>query len=154
MRRSDPFEAPCSCSVTPPPLCVLSGVQRSPADPVAVGEPAVHVCGAASQRQHGVLPGEVTTHSLLSDLRTKSLLFTVLHWPPQRHNVKYSCLPCQFMGDARDCESYLRQLQETIKRQYTCDRNSRLSKLEDLLQDSMVSAPLDQIPSRNNELPQ
>uniref|UniRef100_A0AAX7UQ45 Microtubule actin crosslinking factor 1 n=1 Tax=Astatotilapia calliptera TaxID=8154 RepID=A0AAX7UQ45_ASTCA len=43
----------------------------------------------------------------------------------------------QFMTDARDCESYLRQLQETIKRQYTCDKNSRLSKLEDLLQDSM-----------------
>ncbi|XP_028277958.1 microtubule-actin cross-linking factor 1 isoform X5 [Parambassis ranga] len=43
----------------------------------------------------------------------------------------------QFMSDARDCESYLRQLQETIKRQYTCDRSSRLSKLEDLLQDSM-----------------
>lgn len=46
---------------------------------------------------------------------------------------------CQFISDARDCESYLRQLQETIKRQYTCDKNSRLSKLEDLLQDSMVS---------------
>lgn len=46
------------------------------------------------------------------------------------------------MSDARDCESYLRQLQETIKRQYTCDKNSRLSKLEDLLQDSMVSIPL------------
>uniref|UniRef100_A0A7N8YEA5 Microtubule actin crosslinking factor 1a n=1 Tax=Mastacembelus armatus TaxID=205130 RepID=A0A7N8YEA5_9TELE len=43
----------------------------------------------------------------------------------------------QFMSDARDSESYLRQLQETIKRQYTCDKNSRLSKLEDLLQDSM-----------------
>ncbi|KAG7457647.1 hypothetical protein MATL_G00229410 [Megalops atlanticus] len=43
----------------------------------------------------------------------------------------------QFMSDARDCESYLRQLQDTIKRQYTCDRNSRLGKLEDLLQDSM-----------------
>ncbi|XP_074542218.1 microtubule-actin cross-linking factor 1, isoforms 1/2/3/4 [Halichoeres trimaculatus] len=43
----------------------------------------------------------------------------------------------QFTSDARDCESYLRQLQETIKRQYTCDKNSRLGKLEDLLQDSM-----------------
>ncbi|KAM3858524.1 microtubule-actin cross-linking factor 1, isoforms 1/2/3/4/5 [Diretmus argenteus] len=43
----------------------------------------------------------------------------------------------QFMSDARDCELYLRQLQETIKRQYTCDKNSRLGKLEDLLQDSM-----------------
>uniref|UniRef100_A0A1A8E5J5 Microtubule-actin crosslinking factor 1 n=2 Tax=Nothobranchius kadleci TaxID=1051664 RepID=A0A1A8E5J5_NOTKA len=43
----------------------------------------------------------------------------------------------QFMSDARDGESYLRQLQDAIRRQYTCDRNSRLSKLEDLLQDSM-----------------
>ncbi|RXN05391.1 microtubule-actin cross-linking factor 1 isoform X1 [Labeo rohita] len=43
----------------------------------------------------------------------------------------------QFMSDARDCESYLRQLQDTIKRQYTCDKNSRLGRLEDLLQDSM-----------------
>ncbi|KAI1901789.1 hypothetical protein AGOR_G00038010 [Albula goreensis] len=43
----------------------------------------------------------------------------------------------QFMSDARECESYLRQLQDTIKRQYTCDKNSRLGKLEDLLQDSM-----------------
>lgn len=47
----------------------------------------------------------------------------------------------QFVSDARDCESYLRQLHETIKRQYTCDKNSRLTKLEDLLQDSMVSDP-------------
>ncbi|KAJ8384944.1 hypothetical protein AAFF_G00196100 [Aldrovandia affinis] len=43
----------------------------------------------------------------------------------------------QFVSDARECESYLRQLQDTIKRQYTCDKNSRLGKLEDLLQDSM-----------------
>ncbi|KAL6456950.1 hypothetical protein MHYP_G00339130 [Metynnis hypsauchen] len=42
-----------------------------------------------------------------------------------------------FMSDARECEAYLRQLQDTIKRQYTCDKNSRLGKLEDLLQDSM-----------------
>ena len=50
----------------------------------------------------------------------------------------YLCVYSQFMGEVRDCESYLRQLQDTIKRQYTCDRNSRLGKLEDLLQDSMV----------------
>jgi len=45
------------------------------------------------------------------------------------------------MSDARDCESFLRQLQDTIKRQYTCDKNSRLGRLEDLLQDSMVGVP-------------
>ncbi|XP_035384751.1 microtubule-actin cross-linking factor 1 isoform X15 [Electrophorus electricus] len=43
----------------------------------------------------------------------------------------------QFTSDLRECETYLRQLQDTIKRQYTCDRGSRLGKLEDLLQDSM-----------------
>ncbi|XP_061521091.1 microtubule-actin cross-linking factor 1 isoform X14 [Phycodurus eques] len=43
----------------------------------------------------------------------------------------------RFMSDARDCESYLRQLLESIRRKYACDRNSRLSRLEDLLQDSM-----------------
>lgn len=65
-------------------------------------------------------------------------MFTVLN---NHSHVFCFCLLCQFMSDARDCESYLRQLQETIKRQYTCDKNSRLSKLEDLLQDSMVSIP-------------
>ncbi|XP_030644544.1 microtubule-actin cross-linking factor 1 [Chanos chanos] len=43
----------------------------------------------------------------------------------------------QFVTDIRECETFLRQLQDTIKRQYTCDKNSRLGKLEDLLQDSM-----------------
>ncbi|XP_054619826.1 microtubule-actin cross-linking factor 1, isoforms 1/2/3/4 isoform X6 [Dunckerocampus dactyliophorus] len=52
-------------------------------------------------------------------------------------HLRDNTLYFQFMSDARDCESYLRQLQETIKRQYTCDRGSRLSRLEDLLQDSM-----------------
>lgn len=65
-----------------------------------------------------------------------------VHCPLQisvKFTLIFSCHSlCQFMSDARDCESYLRQLQETIKRQYTCDKNSRLSKLEDLLQDSMV----------------
>uniref|UniRef100_A0A8C4IC72 Microtubule-actin cross-linking factor 1 n=1 Tax=Dicentrarchus labrax TaxID=13489 RepID=A0A8C4IC72_DICLA len=60
---------------------------------------------------------------------------------PAKQTVEMFCLCDSFVGtfmsDARDCESYLRQLQETIKRQYTCDKNSRLSKLEDLLQDSM-----------------
>lgn len=75
-------------------------------------------------------------------------------------NISYVQLPvlircfrffCQFTSDARDCESYLRQLQETIKRQYTCDKNSRLSKLEDLLQDSMVSTQfLSQLPRDTN----
>nr|XP_014343669.1 PREDICTED: microtubule-actin cross-linking factor 1 [Latimeria chalumnae] len=50
-----------------------------------------------------------------------------------RENTAYF----QFFGDARDSETYLRNLQEAIKRKYTCDRGIVLLRLEDLLQDSM-----------------
>ncbi|XP_077193462.1 microtubule-actin cross-linking factor 1 isoform X22 [Paroedura picta] len=43
----------------------------------------------------------------------------------------------QFFSDARDSEGYLKSLQDTIKRKYSCDRNTSLTRLEDLLQDSM-----------------
>uniref|UniRef100_A0A803TS98 Calponin-homology (CH) domain-containing protein n=1 Tax=Anolis carolinensis TaxID=28377 RepID=A0A803TS98_ANOCA len=42
-----------------------------------------------------------------------------------------------FFSDARDSESYLKSLQDAIKRKYSCDRNTSLTRLEDLLQDSM-----------------
>ncbi|XP_028819126.1 microtubule-actin cross-linking factor 1 isoform X17 [Denticeps clupeoides] len=69
-------------------------------------------------------------------------LQTQWHWVRQlcmcvEQHLKDNTAYFQFVGDARDCECYLRQLQDTIKRQYTCDKNSRLGKLEDLLQDSM-----------------
>lgn len=118
-------------------VCSSSGVQCSPADPVAVGGPALRMCGAASQRKHRLLPGETDAFTIIHTTLTCPHCSSknILHFntfPP------CPCPLCQFTSDARDCESYLRQLQETIKRQYTCDKNSRLSKLEDLLQDSMV----------------
>lgn len=144
---------PFLCLPLSPSLCALSGLQCSPADSVAVGEPAVCVCGAAPQRQHGVLPGEAPNQTqisllvsrkrdlLLTDSSPKISVFTFLdRFLPKSLRCVLLCLLCQFMSDARNCDSYLRQLQDTIKRQYTCDKNSRLSKLEDLLQDSMVPA--------------
>lgn len=44
----------------------------------------------------------------------------------------------QFFSDARESETYLRNLQDSIKRKYSCDHNTSLTRLEDLLQDSMV----------------
>lgn len=35
----------------------------------------------------------------------------------------------------------LRKLQETLRRKYTCDRSSTVTRLEDLLQDAQVSTP-------------
>ncbi|XP_063167779.1 microtubule-actin cross-linking factor 1-like [Candoia aspera] len=67
---------------------------------------------------------------------------TQWHWIKQlclcvdqhlRENTAYF----QFFSDARDSETFLRSLQDNIKRKYSCDRNTSLTRLEDLLQDSM-----------------
>uniref|UniRef100_G3NBA0 Microtubule actin crosslinking factor 1 n=1 Tax=Gasterosteus aculeatus TaxID=69293 RepID=G3NBA0_GASAC len=81
-------------------------------------------------------PAKQTVEAYSAALQTQWQWVNQLCMCVEQH-LKDNTAYFQFMGDARDCESYLRQLQETIKRQYTCDRNSRLSKLEDLLQDSM-----------------
>ncbi|KYO25812.1 hypothetical protein Y1Q_0023620 [Alligator mississippiensis] len=52
-------------------------------------------------------------------------------------HVKENAAYFQFFSDARESETYLRNLQDSIKRKYSCDRNTSLTRLEDLLQDSM-----------------
>ncbi|XP_053123970.1 microtubule-actin cross-linking factor 1 isoform X18 [Hemicordylus capensis] len=52
-------------------------------------------------------------------------------------HVKENTAYFQFFTDARDSETYLKNLQDTIKRKYSCDRSTSLTRLEDLLQDSM-----------------
>ncbi|XP_042296325.1 microtubule-actin cross-linking factor 1 isoform X12 [Sceloporus undulatus] len=60
-------------------------------------------------------------------------------------HVKENTAYFQFFSDARDSESYLRNLQDTIKRKYCCDRNTSLTRLEDLLQDSMAKDEKEQL---------
>nr|XP_048681716.1 microtubule-actin cross-linking factor 1 isoform X13 [Caretta caretta] len=52
-------------------------------------------------------------------------------------HVKENAAYFQFFSDARESETYLRSLQDSIKRKYSCDQNTSLTRLEDLLQDSM-----------------
>ncbi|XP_077599175.1 microtubule-actin cross-linking factor 1 isoform X4 [Stigmatopora nigra] len=81
-------------------------------------------------------PAKQTLEAYAAALRTQWQWVEQLCLCVERHlqdNTAYF----KFTSDLRDSESYLRQLQESIKRQYACDRNSRLSRLEDLLQDSM-----------------
>ncbi|KFP10865.1 Microtubule-actin cross-linking factor 1, partial [Egretta garzetta] len=52
-------------------------------------------------------------------------------------HVKENAAYFQFFSDARESETYLRTLQDSIKRKYSCDHNTSLTRLEDLLQDSM-----------------
>ncbi|XP_010114841.1 PREDICTED: microtubule-actin cross-linking factor 1-like, partial [Chlamydotis macqueenii] len=51
-------------------------------------------------------------------------------------HVKENAAYFQFFSDARESETYLRNLQDSIKRKYSCDHNTSLTRLEDLLQDS------------------
>ncbi|NXA50251.1 MACF1 factor, partial [Nothocercus julius] len=52
-------------------------------------------------------------------------------------HVKENAAYFQFFNDARELENYLQNLQDSIKRKYSCDHNTSLTRLEDLLQDSM-----------------
>ncbi|XP_051728258.1 microtubule-actin cross-linking factor 1 isoform X19 [Ctenopharyngodon idella] len=92
-------------------------------------ETADHLC----QDNH---PAKQTVEAYSAALQTQWQWIKELCVCVEQH-LKDNTAFFQFVGDARDCESYLRQLQDTIKRQYTCDKNSRLGRLEDLLQDSM-----------------
>uniref|UniRef100_A0A452V6K9 Calponin-homology (CH) domain-containing protein n=1 Tax=Ursus maritimus TaxID=29073 RepID=A0A452V6K9_URSMA len=73
-----------------------------------------------------------------------------LQWMKQlclcvEQHVKENTAYFQFFSDARDLESFLRNLQDSIKRKYSCDHNTSLSRLEDLLQDSMVGDEKEQL---------
>uniref|UniRef100_A0A672SVA4 Microtubule actin crosslinking factor 1 n=1 Tax=Sinocyclocheilus grahami TaxID=75366 RepID=A0A672SVA4_SINGR len=92
-------------------------------------ETADHLC----QDNH---PAKQTVEAYSAALQTQWQWIKELCICVEQH-LKDNTAYFQFMSDARDCESYLRQLQDTIKRQYICDKNSRLGRLEDLLQDSM-----------------
>ncbi|XP_075764822.1 microtubule-actin cross-linking factor 1 isoform X4 [Pelodiscus sinensis] len=52
-------------------------------------------------------------------------------------HVKENAAYFQFFSDARESETYLRNLQDSIRWKYSCDQNTSLTRLEDLLQDSM-----------------
>lgn len=47
--------------------------------------------------------------------------------------------PVQFFSDAKESIDYLKSLQDAIQRKYSCDRTSSLHRLEDLIQESMVT---------------
>lgn len=49
-------------------------------------------------------------------------------------------LSLQFFSEAKESLDYLKSLQDAIHRKYSCDRSSSLHRLEDLIQESMVSS--------------
>ncbi|CAH2222208.1 microtubule-actin cross-linking factor 1 isoform X20 [Pelobates cultripes] len=52
-------------------------------------------------------------------------------------HVKENSAYFQFFSDVHESEVYLRNMQDSIKRKYSCDRSTSVNRLEDMLQDSM-----------------
>ena len=48
----------------------------------------------------------------------------------------------KFFTEARELEKFLKSLTDIITRKYSCDKSTSLTKVEDLLQDSMVRTPV------------
>ncbi|XP_044228342.1 dystonin isoform X4 [Thunnus albacares] len=52
-------------------------------------------------------------------------------------HLKENAVYFEFFSDAKESMDYLKSLQDTIQRKYSCDRTSSLHRLEDLIQESM-----------------
>ena len=107
------------------------GIQSSHADPVELDPTALLLCGAAPQRQHSLFWGEL-----------------VICFPQTNGQRHASCKKLiwssfypsiQFFNNAKESTDYLKSLQGDIQRKYGCDRTSSVHKLEDHIQESMVS---------------
>nr|XP_060640068.1 microtubule-actin cross-linking factor 1 isoform X12 [Anolis sagrei ordinatus] len=81
-------------------------------------------------------PAKQTVEAYRAAMQTQWQWIRQLCFCVEQH-VKENTAYFQFFSDARDSESYLKSLQDAIKRKYSCDRNTSLTRLEDLLQDSM-----------------
>lgn len=44
----------------------------------------------------------------------------------------------QFFSDAKEAMGFLKNLEGSVERKYSCNQTSSLHKLEDLIQESMV----------------
>ncbi|XP_026044885.1 dystonin isoform X22 [Astatotilapia calliptera] len=52
-------------------------------------------------------------------------------------HLKENAIYFEFFSDAKESMDYLKNLQDSIQRKYSCDRTSSLHRLEDLIQESM-----------------
>ncbi|KAF3831666.1 hypothetical protein GH733_000478 [Mirounga leonina] len=53
--------------------------------------------------------------------------------------IKENTAYFEFFNDAKEATDYLRNLKDAIQRKYSCDRSSSIHKLEDLVQESMIT---------------
>uniref|UniRef100_G1LIB6 Plectin n=1 Tax=Ailuropoda melanoleuca TaxID=9646 RepID=G1LIB6_AILME len=80
-------------------------------------------------------PARPTVESFQAALQTQWSWMLQLCCCIEAH-LKENTAYFQFFSDVRETVEQLRKLQETLRRKYTCDRSSTVTRLEDLLQDA------------------
>nr|XP_033792313.1 dystonin isoform X3 [Geotrypetes seraphini] len=81
-------------------------------------------------------PARLTIEAYRAAMQTQwSWILQLCHCVEQhlRENAAYF----EFFNDTKESMDYLKNLKDAIQRKYSCDRNSSLHKLEDLVQESM-----------------
>lgn len=54
-------------------------------------------------------------------------------------SVPHGVLSLQFFADVKEAQDKMNKMQENMKKKYSCDRSTTATRLEDLLQDAVVS---------------
>ncbi|XP_067840170.1 microtubule-actin cross-linking factor 1 isoform X9 [Heptranchias perlo] len=81
-------------------------------------------------------PARPTIEAFKAAMQTQWSWILQLCYCVEKH-LKENTAYFEFYNDAKESMDYLKNLQETIKRKYSCDKSSSLVRLEDLVQESM-----------------
>ncbi|XP_078069449.1 dystonin isoform X8 [Mustelus asterias] len=81
-------------------------------------------------------PARSTIEAFKAAMQTQWSWILQLCYCVEKH-LKENTAYFEFYNDAKESMDYLKNLQDTIKRKYNCDKSSSLVRLEDLVQDSM-----------------
>uniref|UniRef100_A0A1A8GUE7 Dystonin n=1 Tax=Nothobranchius korthausae TaxID=1143690 RepID=A0A1A8GUE7_9TELE len=81
-------------------------------------------------------PARITIEAYKAAMQTQWSWILQLCSCVEQH-LKENAVYFEFFSDAKGSMDYLKSLQESIQRKYSCDRSSSLPRLEDLIQESM-----------------
>ncbi|XP_069477962.1 plectin isoform X5 [Ambystoma mexicanum] len=81
-------------------------------------------------------PGKPTVEAFQAALQTQWSWMLQLCCCIEAH-LKENTAYFQFFSDVKETEDYLKKLQDTLKKKYSCDRSITVTRLEDLMQDSI-----------------
>ncbi|XP_051791563.1 plectin a isoform X3 [Erpetoichthys calabaricus] len=81
-------------------------------------------------------PGRKTIEAFMAALQTQWSWILQLCCCIEAH-LKENTAYFQFFSDVKESEEYLKKMQESMKKKYSCDRSITVTRLEDLLQDAV-----------------